>query len=87
MSQKNLLTITLHAQCCMDRAPVMRVEDCAEAIVGAICRKEKCVTEHQWWKLFFRFKFWCPELTQWVYLSMCQRMKKHKINENKNYNQ
>ena len=54
-----------YVQAYADQVPAMGASACAEAIVAAICRKEKFVTEPKWCKFFFLMKTLCPELIEW----------------------
>lgn len=54
------------ANALINQLPVMGTSACAKAIVGAICRKERCVTEPKWCRVLFLLKTLCPELIEWV---------------------
>ncbi|XP_057485376.1 11-beta-hydroxysteroid dehydrogenase 1A-like isoform X1 [Actinidia eriantha] len=45
--------------------PVMSSRTCAKAIVDAVCRGERYVTEPKWYRPFFMLKALCPELIEW----------------------
>ncbi|XP_057484947.1 11-beta-hydroxysteroid dehydrogenase 1A-like [Actinidia eriantha] len=47
--------------------PVMSSRTCANAIVDAVCRGERYVTEPKWYKPLFTLKALCPELFEWLY--------------------
>ncbi|XP_052184273.1 11-beta-hydroxysteroid dehydrogenase 1A-like [Diospyros lotus] len=52
------------------RFPMMGSSACANAIVEAVCRGDKYVTEPKWYKPFFIVKVLCPELFEWFYTLM-----------------
>ena len=45
--------------------PIMRVGPAAKAIVEAICRGERYVTEPSWYRVLHLLKFLCPEVIEW----------------------
>ena len=56
-----------------------RVGSAAKAIVNAICRGERYVTEPSWNRVLHLFKFLCPEVGEWcfnmVYMKMLDAIK------------
>ncbi|KAJ9709910.1 hypothetical protein PVL29_001409 [Vitis rotundifolia] len=45
--------------------PKMRAGLAAKAIVDAICRGERYVTEPKWYRMLTLFKYLCPEVIEW----------------------
>ena len=43
------------------------VSPAAKAIVDAICRGERYVTEPSWYRALHLFKFLCPEIADWCF--------------------
>ncbi|XP_052184369.1 11-beta-hydroxysteroid dehydrogenase 1A-like [Diospyros lotus] len=50
--------------------PMMSSSVCANAIVKAVCRGDRYVTEPKWYKPLFIVKFLCPELFEWLFTSI-----------------
>ncbi|XP_049394214.1 11-beta-hydroxysteroid dehydrogenase A-like [Solanum stenotomum] len=53
--------------------PVMKVEDCAKAIVNGACRGERYITVPSWFRVTYLWKVFCPDVVEWflrlLYLS------------------
>ncbi|KAG5617523.1 hypothetical protein H5410_017347 [Solanum commersonii] len=53
--------------------PVMKVEDCAKAIVNGACRGERYITVPSWFRVTYLWKVLCPDVVEWflrlLYLS------------------
>ncbi|KAK3033365.1 hypothetical protein RJ639_034415 [Escallonia herrerae] len=47
--------------------PVMSSQACAKAVLDAVGRGERNVTEPKWYKPFVLLKGLCPEVTDWCY--------------------
>lgn len=45
--------------------PVLKVDDCAKAIVNGACRGERYVTVPSWFKVTYWWKVFCPEFVEW----------------------
>lgn len=45
----------------------MRVGPAAKAMVDAICRGERYVTEPSWYRVLYLYKFLCPEVMEWCF--------------------
>ncbi|CAI9098876.1 OLC1v1035604C1 [Oldenlandia corymbosa var. corymbosa] len=58
-----------------DHFPPMEASACAKAIVNAVCRKERYVTEPKWYRILLVLKTLYPELTEWTCQKNYQRMK------------
>lgn len=46
--------------------PVVKVEECAKAIVNGACRGERYVTVPSWFKVTYLWKVFCPEVVEWI---------------------
>lgn len=44
--------------------PIMRAGAAAKAIVDAVCRGQRYVTEPKWYRILMLFKYLCPELIE-----------------------
>ncbi|XP_010536612.1 PREDICTED: 11-beta-hydroxysteroid dehydrogenase 1B [Tarenaya hassleriana] len=51
--------------------PVGSVTDCARAIVRAVCRGQKYVTEPSWFKVTYLWKVFCPEIIEYGCRLLC----------------
>ncbi|KAK3035856.1 hypothetical protein RJ639_032993 [Escallonia herrerae] len=49
------------------KLPVMSSQVCAKAVLDAVERRERNVTEPKWYKAFVLLKGLCPEVTDWCY--------------------
>ncbi|KAK3033359.1 hypothetical protein RJ639_034409 [Escallonia herrerae] len=49
------------------KLPVMSSQACAKAVLDAVGRGERNVTEPKWYKAFVLLKGQCPEVTDWCY--------------------
>ena len=47
--------------------PVGRTEACAKAIVKSACRGERYLTEPSWFRTFFLWKVFFPEVLEWCF--------------------
>ncbi|CAI9098878.1 OLC1v1035606C1 [Oldenlandia corymbosa var. corymbosa] len=63
------------AICGADKMPSMGASDCAEAIVDAICQKERCVTEPKWYMILLLLKTLFPDLIEWTSRRTCLMLK------------
>lgn len=51
--------------------PVVKVEECAKAIVNGACRGERYVTVPAWFRVTYLWKVFCPEVVEWVLRLFC----------------
>ncbi|KAL3526629.1 hypothetical protein ACH5RR_011285 [Cinchona calisaya] len=54
------------ANAVINKLPVMSSSACAKAIVDAVCRKERYVTEPKFYRILFLLETLCPELIEWA---------------------
>ncbi|KAJ4974634.1 hypothetical protein NE237_007808 [Protea cynaroides] len=53
----------------MEGIPADSPEDCAKAVVAAVCRGDKYITEPWWYNSFYLLKILCPEVIEWGFRS------------------
>ncbi|KAK4351113.1 hypothetical protein RND71_030426 [Anisodus tanguticus] len=51
--------------------PVVKVEDCAKAIVNGACRGERYITVPAWFRVTYLWKVFCPEVVEWILRLLC----------------
>ncbi|KAJ4974654.1 hypothetical protein NE237_007828 [Protea cynaroides] len=49
----------------MQGIPFQKTEDCTKAVVAAVCRGDKYITEPWWYNVFYLLKIVCPEVVEW----------------------
>ncbi|KAJ4974072.1 hypothetical protein NE237_007246 [Protea cynaroides] len=49
----------------MQGIPFESTEDCTKAVVAAVCRGDKYITEPWWYNAFYLLKILCPEVMEW----------------------
>lgn len=64
------------AQAFINQLPVMSSDACAKAIVEAVCRKERHVTEPKWFGLLYLLETLCPELNEWANRAAYEKLKR-----------
>ncbi|KAJ4960435.1 hypothetical protein NE237_020345 [Protea cynaroides] len=53
----------------MQGIPADSTEDCVKAVVAAVCRGDKYITEPWWYNAFYLLKILCPEVIEWGFRS------------------
>ncbi|MCD7454504.1 Polycomb protein sop-2 [Datura stramonium] len=51
--------------------PVVKVEECAKAIVNGACRGERYITVPAWFRVTYLWKVFCPEVVEWILRLLC----------------
>ncbi|OIT35370.1 PREDICTED: 11-beta-hydroxysteroid dehydrogenase 1B-like [Nicotiana attenuata] len=51
--------------------PVVKVEECAKAIVNGACRGERYITVPSWFRVTYLWKVFCPEVVDWILRLLC----------------
>ncbi|CAN4085506.1 unnamed protein product [Withania somnifera] len=51
--------------------PVVKVEECAKAIVNGACRGERYITVPAWFRSTYLWKVFCPEVVEWILRWLC----------------